>query len=423
MVSSKELASVRRNVHRHPESGWQEFWTTALVAETFDELKFDLHFGPEIMDESDRLGVPDDDVIACARARAREWGAPDYLDQIGDVTGLVATRSFGDGPTVAFRCDLDALPLTESTDDSHRPAREEFASANPGVMHACGHDGHIAVAIGTARKLVADPGSFDGTLVFLFQPAEEGLRGGHPLSQSRHLDDVDYLFAYHIGLGVPSGEIVAGAEGFLASTKIDASYRGQSAHAGRSPQRGRNALHAASTASENLLGIARHGEGTTRVNVGRIEAGTARNTIPREASLELEVRGETTSINEYLEDRARCVIESSAAMHDVDVDLNVRGKAINESPSPELVDLCVKGFRDAGQFESVSPSYTVDVSEDATFLMRRVVETGGQATYVIVGADLADGHHTEAFDFDEAVLFPAVESFVHLVRETIQAAE
>jgi len=419
MVSREELVSLRRDIHRHPEPGWQEFRTTALVADELDALGFDLHFGPEIMDPEDRLGVPDEGVVVAARSRAREWGAPDYFERMGDVTGLVAKRSFGDGPKVAFRCDLDALSQTEATCDDHRPVRESFASVTPEAMHACGHDGHVTIALGLARAIIEDPGAFDGTLLLVFQPAEEGLRGGVPLAESPYLSDVDYLFAYHLGLGVPSGTVVAGAEGFLSSTKLDATYRGQSAHAGRAPQDGHNALRAATTASENLLGIPRHEEGVTRVNVGRLESGTTRNAIPGRAELELEVRGGSTSLNEYMETRAKRILRSAADMHDVSVDIDVQGKAITVSPSDELVTLGERGMRDAGQFDSVRRRQSVNVSEDATYLMQRVIEEGGQATYFIVGADLANGHHTATFDFDESALLPAVESFAYLLRDTL----
>ncbi len=139
------LVELRRDLHAHPEAGWTEFRTTALVAEELDERGFTLHLGADALDVDARLGVPSADEIAGAKVRAREEGASEaYLERMGDVTGLVAEKTYGsgDGPTVGVRIDMDALELTESSDDDHRPARDGFVSRHPGEMHACGHDGH-----------------------------------------------------------------------------------------------------------------------------------------------------------------------------------------------------------------------------------------------------------------------------------------
>jgi len=419
MVNRDELVALRREFHRHPEEGWQEFWSTSRVAGELDDLGFALHFGAEILEPAHRLGVPDEASLSAAKERARAWSGPDYYDRIGDVTGLLAERSFGDGPTVTIRCDLDALPITEAADDDHRPASEAFASENPGTMHACGHDVHLAIALGIAHALDEDAGAFDGTLRLLFQPAEEGLRGGYPLSQSPFLRDTDYFFGYHVGLGLPSGAIAAGARDFLASTKLDATFEGESAHAGQSPQAGRNALQAATTAADNLLGIPRHGDGATRINVGTIEGGTTRNAIPADATLELEVRGETTSLNAYMEAHATRMLRSAGDVHDVSVDVSPCGRAIATTSSSALVELTERGLRDSGAVPTVHRHHSVGVSEDATYLMDAVAANGGEATYLVVGSDLPSDHHTARFDVDESVLRPAVEAFAYLLRVTL----
>ncbi|MGM0718703.1 MAG: M20/M25/M40 family metallo-hydrolase, partial [Halobacteriota archaeon] len=161
--SDLSVIELRRDLHCHPEVGWTEFRTTAIVAAILDELGFELALGANAVNEASRLGVPSSEEIAAARQRALDHGAPEeYLEQMGDVTGLVATKRYGDGPTVGIRIDMDALKITESTSPDHAPAREEFISRHRGLMHACGHDGHTAIGVGVARAI--NRSEFDGTL-------------------------------------------------------------------------------------------------------------------------------------------------------------------------------------------------------------------------------------------------------------------
>jgi aminobenzoyl-glutamate utilization protein A len=153
-LDGESLVAIRRDLHERPEAGWTEFRTTALVAAELDRLGFDLHLGADAVEPDARLGVPPEDELAAAEARAREAGAPEsYLDRMDGITGLVAVKRYGDGPTVGVRVDMDALERQEAMDDDHRPAREGFASAHPGEMHACAHDGHTAIGVGIAREL------------------------------------------------------------------------------------------------------------------------------------------------------------------------------------------------------------------------------------------------------------------------------
>ena len=166
----RSLEAVRRDLHKYAEAGWKEFRTSALLAAELDDLGYEVSLGEATVDPDERMGVPPADELAAAKARAREEGAPEaYLDEMGDVTGVVATREFGDGPVVGLRTDIDALERQEAADDGHRPAAEGFASVHPGEMHACGHDAHAAIGLGVARAF-AD-GGFDGTLKLFFQSA------------------------------------------------------------------------------------------------------------------------------------------------------------------------------------------------------------------------------------------------------------
>ncbi|WP_276257414.1 amidohydrolase [Haloglomus litoreum] len=424
------LVALRRDLHRHPEPAWREFYTTARIVEELERIGVDeLHLGPDAIDPDLRVQVPDAAELAEWRERALEAGAdPDVVEQLGEgVTGAVAVVRQGDheqGPTIALRVDIDALPRAESTDDDHIPAREGFRSET-GAMHACGHDAHATFGIGVLERVKES--DFEGTLKLLFQPAEEVIGGGKPLANSGHLDDVDYLLAVHVGLDHPTGEVVAGIDGFLAVTQLRAEFTGEGGHAGARPEEGRNAVQALATAVQNLYAIPRHSEGVTRINAGQVGGGTASNIIPEEAFLQGEVRGGTTELRDYMQERAEQVITSAAEMHACDADITIEGAAPSATSDESLVSL-VQGLAvDIRGVESVVHRDDLGGSEDATELMRYVQERGGQAAYVCVGTDHPGGHHTATFDVDERSLPIGIdlltESVLRIARERPDAGE
>jgi aminobenzoyl-glutamate utilization protein A len=410
------LIELRRDLHAHPEAGWKEFRTTALVADELADRDFTLYLGAEALVADDRLGVPDDDELAAAVVRAREEGAPEtYLDAMDGVTGLVAEKRFGDGPVVGVRVDMDALERTEATDDDHRPAREGFVSTHPDEMHACAHDGHTAIGLGVARVL-DDEGGFDGTLKLFFQPAEEGGRGGLPMSRTDHLDDVDAFFAVHLGLGDETGTVTAAYEHPLSNAKLDVTFEGEPSHAGGAPHEGRNALQAASTAIQNLYAIPRHGDGVTRINVGQVHSPNPQNVIAEEARMRVEVRGGTAELNEYVLNAARRVVDAAAEMHDVSVSTGLYGKTTTFSADDAAVSTVTEAARASDLVDTVVERADMGGSEDAAYLLRRVQETGGVGTYVGVGASNPYGHHTSRFDIEEESIDVGVAVLTEAVR-------
>jgi len=414
-VDRDALVALRRDLHRHPEPAWREFYTTARLVAELESRPIDaLYVGSEAL-AGDRSGVPGDEELAAWRDRAREAGADEAtLDRLeGGHTGLVAVVERGDGPVVGLRVDIDALPITEADEDDHRPAREGFRSTNEGYMHACGHDAHAAVGVGVLDAVLAS--EFAGTLKLVFQPAEEVAGGGGPVAASGHLDDVDALFAVHVGLDHPTGEVVAGVGGFLAVQDFEAEFYGESAHAGGHPERGRHAVGAMATAVTNLHAIPRHADGATRVNAGRVEGGTANNVIPEYARIVGEVRGETTALMEYVDAHAERVLGAAAAMHDCEVEVRRGSRAPSAESDPELARLVADAARETPGVTSVLETDDLGGSEDATYLMRRVQERGGLATYVGVGTDHPGGHHTPRFDVDEDSLPVAVEVLTRAV--------
>lgn len=420
MVDARSLSlrQLRRNLHKHPEAGWKEFRTTCMIAKELDERNFTTHLGSEAVKENARLGVPADDEIEEAIDRALDEGAPRrYLEQMDGVTGLVAEKTYGSGvgPTIGVRVDLDALERQEASCD-HRPAREGFASVHPTEMHACGHDGHTAIGIGVARE-IDEHGGFDGKLKLFFQPAEEGGRGGKAMSETQHLDGVDYLLALHVGLGNETGTVISAFENPLSNAKIDVTFKGEPSHAGNAPNEGRNALHAATTAIQNLYGIPRHSDGATRINIGRVNSPNPQNVIAEEAQMRVEVRGGTATLNEYMLGRARRMVEHAAAMHDVTVETSLYGKTTTFSADPELIAAVTEAATGLDSVTNVHERRDLGGSEDASYLIRRVQENGGKATYVGVGASNPHGHHTARFDFDER----AIDIGVSVITKTVRS--
>ncbi|MGO1349236.1 MAG: amidohydrolase, partial [Brevibacterium aurantiacum] len=384
-----------------------EFRTTSAIITVLRDLGWDTVYGPELHDPDARLGVPSAEVLAVERERAVAQGAdPELVAAMGDgFTGVLGVLETGrPGPVVCFRFDIDSNDLIELADDSHRPFAEGFASVNDGAMHGCGHDGHAAIGLGLATSLTRAQDELTGTVKIIFQPAEEGVRGAHSIVAAGWFDDVDLFVATHLKSDDEKGNVLTGSDGYLASTKLDATFSGVGAHAGGDPERGKNALLAAASATLNLHAIPRHSAGASRINVGTFHAGEGRNVVPRAASLRLETRGETSSINSYVEDRARDVIAGAARMYDIDASVTVVGKADQESPSPKLLPYIRTCFEGVDGVAEIHDSGGLGGSEDATAMMKRVKERGGLATYVQIGMDTSWGHHTERFDVDEDML-------------------
>jgi aminobenzoyl-glutamate utilization protein A len=289
-------------------------------------------------------------------------------------------------------------------------------------MHACGHDGHVAMGLALARVLAARRENLTGRVRFIFQPAEEGVRGARAMVKKGVVDDSDVFLAVHLGMGFPTGSIVGGAGGFLCTTKFDVRYRGRPAHAGAAPQEGRNALLAAANTVLNLHAIAPHSGGPSRINVGRLRAGEGRNVIPGQAFFEAETRGSTEEVAAYMLERARAIVAAGADMYGVDHALTLQGESTTARSDGELADRVLEAARSTGGFSDLRRSAEAGGSDDAAWMMRRVQERGGQAAYVILGTDLAAGHHNGRFDFDESVLIRGVALLERVVAGLLSPA-
>ncbi|KPB04266.1 amidohydrolase [Bacillus sp. CHD6a] len=419
---SDSLISWRRHFHKFPELGWTEYETTYFIGKELDKLGYTLYTGKDALVSEERMGVPTVDDLRHAENRAFKNGVPtEWIAKMENGhTGLVAKLDTGKpGKHIVLRFDIDALPILEnkSSIKDHFPTSQQFASSYPNVMHACGHDGHAAIGLGVATFLASYQKKLSGTFTLLFQPAEEGSRGAKAMVEKGWLDNVDVFLSGHIGItSMPIGEVVASAHGFLATSKLDVLFNGKSAHAGVEPQEGRNALLAAASASLHLHGIPRHSGGETRINVGKLEAGNGRNVIPDHAVMSLETRGETSILNQYMEDETIKIIKHSAAIYGVDCDIRIVGKGVEASSEQGWKEFLKDATKNTQRVNNVIETLPLKASEDAAYMLNHVRDRGGKATYFIFGTPLAAGHHHPLFDYDEKVLEVALDVYISSIQ-------
>lgn len=231
----KKVCQIRKEIHACPETGNHEYYTADLIERVLKETGI----------ETKR-----------------------YLD-----TAVVGILHLGkSGKTVALRADIDALPVEEKTGCA-------FASKNKGYMHACGHDVHTASLIGAALALAHDKEHLNGTVVFIFQPDEEGNGGAQRLIDAGALDGVDAVFGCHVAPDLAEGKVgIRYGKFYAASDTFDVIIRGKASH-GAQPENGIDALVTAAKAISSIDEIHRSETDRCAVSVGMMQAGTVRNTI------------------------------------------------------------------------------------------------------------------------------------------------
>lgn len=413
--SREELIAQRRDFHKYAETGWFEMRTSSIIARKLTELGYEVLTGEDVCDKDARMGVPSDEALEKGYQRAIEQGAdPEFVERTkGGMTGVIGILRCGEGPTMAMRFDIDALGVFESDEPDHRPTAEGFASVNYGSMHACGHDVHGTVGLGVAKALMAIRDQLHGTVKLIFQPAEEGVRGAKAIVEKGHLDDVQYFLGSHVsGMKADDpADITGGSYGALATCKYDVVYKGLAAHAGGVPQNGKNALLAAAAAVLNLYAIPRHGSGSSRINVGTLHAGSGRNVIADEAKMEIEVRGQTTQINDYMCEYAERVLRSCAEMHGCTMEMKLMGASISMASDEEMARKVVDACHKIGLTTSEKLLVVSGGSEDCAYMMQRVQEKGGIAAFMRLHTPMAGPAHNRRFDVGEEVLVNGVKAF------------
>lgn len=419
-----KLREIRRDFHRYPERGWFEVRTSSIIAKRLTDLGYTVLTGRDVCKADARMGVPPQEELDAQYARACAQGAVQpYAEQVKDgFTGVIALLDCGEGPVIGMRFDIDALGVYEDKSSDHFPAREGFCSTNEGVMHACGHDGHAAIGLGVAEVLMSVRQSLRGKIKLVFQPAEEGVRGARSIAESGWLDDVDYMLGNHISARTVAGAQVGVTTGTtLATTKLDVYFTGKACHAAM-PDQGDNAMLAAATAVLNMHAIPRCRDGSTRINVGTMHAGTGRNVICDRAKLEVEVRGATTQLKEYMEQYCRRIAKAAAEMHGCTCEIVVMGAAesvVNDQP---LLERCCQVCAEQLNLQVQQPQVKANGSEDYSYMANRVRSHGGQSLFFYTLSEPFGPGHSKTFDFSEESLSTGVKVFCGMAYDLMQHA-
>lgn len=423
-AQEQALITQRRDFHKYAESGWLEMRTSSIIARKLTDLGYEVLTGEDVCQKESRMGLPSQKVLDEAYERAIAQGAdPEFVKATKNgMTGVIGILHCGPGPVIAMRFDIDALGVIESQESSHKPTAEGFASVNHGAMHACGHDSHTCIGLGVAQTLMEIREHLRGTVKLIFQPAEEGVRGAKSIVDKAHLDGVDYVLGSHVTAMNPEGtDITPGAYGSLSTCKYDVVFRGKSAHAGAVPEKGNNALLAAATALLNLQAIPRHSQGASRINVGKLVGGTGRNVIADEAFMEIEVRGDTGEINDYMCQYALRIIDSAAAMHNCTACTTLMGAANSVNSDEPLArrigKLCQEQL---GLTVSSDPMCKSGGSEDYAYMLCRVQEQGGQGVFMRIHTPMVSVPHNRDFDLDEQYICKAVSVFCAAAYDLMQ---
>ncbi|MFA8449517.1 MAG: amidohydrolase [Bacteroidales bacterium] len=422
-ISKENLITTRRDFHQYPEPGWVEFRTASIIATKLRDLGFTIQTGKSIMEEKDRMGIPNSEELSTHWQRALlQGGNPEFMEAMkGGFTAVGASLYCGDGPIIAMRFDMDALEIEEASEDNHLPSQKKFRSKNKRFMHCCGHDGHSAIGLEIAKVISEIKEHLKGTIKLIFQPAEEGVRGAKCISTGKFLDDVDYIYACHFWSQMPLKSIVCGMNGTMATSKFDAIFHGAPAHAGIEPEKGNNALLAAATATLNLHALPSF-KGNCSLNVGKLISGTGRNIVPPKAILSFETRGTNTKYDILIQERAFQILHTSATMQNCQLEVTPMGSAKSVECNPEIIQIIKKCSEEIDFFETITPSDKENRgSEDFTFMMEKVKANKGKACFIGIGANINNqGHHTRQFDFAEEVMAPTVELFVKIAVEIMK---
>lgn len=412
-----QLESDRRFLHQYPQEGWTEFVATYYVAQRLTKLGVPFVAGKKNFDLSFVMGR-DAEKVAKAQEASIAFGVlPEFIDSLEGYPGIVAEIDTGrPGPVTACRFDMDCVCVEESHESNHIPRAQGFASRFPGLMHACGHDAHVAVGLATVQWVLDHREELTGKIRFLFQPAEEGTRGALPMVRAGLLDGVDTVIAGHIGGRSPLGTIDIITGGLFATSKINVRFTGCASHAGADPEKGRSALLAAAAASLMIAGISRHSAGDSRISIGTLRAGEGRNVTPVHAKLELETRGITREVNSFMEDSVRQIVQGVANSYGVRVRVRIVGKARTAPVCQALIERARRIAESIPTVNAVRQESRNSGSEDFTFFMNEVVDHGGQALFFFYGAN-HQGHHKSNFDVQTQAMANGYAMFTRLLAD------
>ena len=420
-----QFIEYRREFHHYPELGWRELRTSARVAEILEEMGYQCLMGTDVIYEPTvSFEMLSDAEKAAEMKRAVEQGAKEeYVKRTEGYPGVVAQLDTGkEGPVTAFRFDIDCLPYQEPKKEGFRPFDEGYISCNEGRVHACGHDAHTAIGLGLAAEMMKRKDQLKGKLRFIFQPAEERYHGAQAIVDKGHLDDVINFISVHMALSaegrpLPSHTICCGCRDFLSDCQLDVTFNGRAAHPCGASQEGKNALLAACTAALNIHTIAPHEEGLCRFNVGVLNAGVVVNTIPPNAFMSVEYRGQTQEISRYARKRVFDVLEGAARSYDLEYVVDDLGEIPAAQSDEAMMAVVQRAAAKVEWFEKIYFDGSIGGTDDASVMMNKVQENGGTATYAGIGTDTTQPLHNAEFDLDEEAIPAAIEMLVNAAEE------
>ncbi len=373
---AEEMIGLRRDFHRHPELGFSETRTAGIIARYLRQL------GLEVRENIGSTGV----------------------------TGLLKGEM--PGKTLMLRADMDALPIQEHNEVAYR-------SVTPGVMHACGHDGHMAILLTVAKALSALRTNLAGQVKFVFQPAEENLGGARVMIDEGVLDEprVDAAFGLHLismlpvgYIGWHSGPIMASMDSFTLT------IRGRGGHSAM-PEGGVDAILISAQVITALQGLVTHEISPVSpvvINVGTIRGGNAANVIADTVVLEGTVRALDVTVQQSIPGRMERIIDGISRGMGGSYELSyVSGypATINDAGMTGLVRLAGAEVVGEDHVFEVPPTMA---SEDMSFYLQKV-----PGSYFFVGAGnpekgITQPHHNSLFDIDEQALVVGARMLCHL---------
>jgi amidohydrolase len=370
-----QLVAWRRDFHAHPELGFQEHRTARVIADLL-----------------------------------REWG---YRVQTGvATTGVVGLLSGSDpGPVVMLRFDMDALPVTEEND-------VDYASEIEGVMHACGHDAHMAIGLGVAKWAADHQAEMAGTLKLVFQPAEEGLNGAEVMVEEGVLENPrpDICIAAHVWNDRPAGEVnVTPGPVMAAAERWRCTIHGDGGH-GALPHQTVDPIVATAQVVSALQTIVSRNVSpleTAVVTVGSIHGGTTFNVIPPAVELTGTIRTYDAQVRETVLQRMHQLVEGVAEALGGRADLEIRPLTPAVVNDPQVTDVVRAAAERVVGAEHVGAGQRMVASEDAAFFIREIpgcyffLGSGRETT----GADVT--YHNPRFNLDEGVLSVGVAVMLH----------
>lgn len=389
------IKEMRRELHKRAEAGFLEFDTTVYLIEELRKQGLDPVFGKKLY--SERMGLPAEEMFKKHRSELKMELKEEYSEIAEGYTGLFLTLECAEeGEHTLIRSDIDALCCRESSDKNHLPESLSFKSVYEDFMHSCGHDAHMAIALGLIKYINENKDKLKGKFSFIFQSAEEGTRGASAMKNSIDFSDVDLVLAYHIGMGIKSGVIGINTKGFLACEHIEIALKGRASHAGKAPEYGRNSLLAAAQISLAAMNLCQYSSNVARVNVGTLRAGNSRNTVASDACIGIEIRSDSMKVLEDMDSRLRKIAEGISMAYENEYEYKLLGRAGSFNRKNEnLKKIALRAC------ESLNLKYELDpdfkASEDVTLFMNESKE----AIHFIIGSDIKGEHHKENFDIDE----------------------